>query len=129
MSKVRLQDLTWVEAEEKMKAGVPVIVPFGSQEQHGPHAPMGDFIITEAVAVAAAERAGAIVAPVIAGGYRGFDPAALTYGTAEHVAETFAAYGEMGDTDVIVRHLAEDQSEVLQSLERLGEVRALLQKS
>ena len=71
MSKVRLQDLTWVEAEEKMKAGVPVIVPFGSQEQHGPHAPMGDFIITEAVAVAAAERAGAIVAPVIAGGCSG----------------------------------------------------------
>ena len=69
MNKVRLQDLTWVEAEEKLKAGVPVIVPFGSQEQHGPHAPMGDFIITEAVAVAAAERAGAIVAPVIAGGY------------------------------------------------------------
>lgn len=69
MNKVRLQDLTWVEAEEKLKAGVPVIVPFGSQEQHGPHAPMGDFIITEAVAVAAAERAGALVAPVIAGGY------------------------------------------------------------
>ncbi|TMF66691.1 MAG: creatininase family protein [Chloroflexi bacterium] len=69
MNKVRLQDLTWVEAEEKLKAGVPVIVPFGSQEQHGPHAPMGDFIITEAVAIAAAERAGAIVAPVIAGGY------------------------------------------------------------
>ena len=69
MNKVRLQDLTWVEAEQKMKAGVPVIVPFGLQEQHGPHAPMGDFIITEAVAVAAAERAGAVVAPVIAGGY------------------------------------------------------------
>ena len=44
MNKVRLQDLTWVEAKEKLKAGVPVIVPFGSQEQHGPHAPMGDFL-------------------------------------------------------------------------------------
>jgi creatinine amidohydrolase len=66
---VRLQDLTWVEVRDKVKENLPVIVPFGSQEQHGPHAPMGDFIICERVAVAAAERAGALVAPVIAGGY------------------------------------------------------------
>jgi hypothetical protein len=32
----------------------------------------------------------------------------------------------MGYTDVIVRHLAEDQSEVLASFARLGEVRAAL---
>jgi hypothetical protein len=32
----------------------------------------------------------------------------------------------MGYTDVIVRHLAEDQSEVLASLERLASVRAAL---
>jgi creatinine amidohydrolase len=69
MDRVRMQDLTWVEVEEKMKQDLPVIVPFGSQEQHGPHAPMGDFVICERVAVAAAERAGALVAPVIAGGY------------------------------------------------------------
>ena len=69
MARVRLQDLTWVEVREKARAGVPVIIPFGSQEQHGPQTPMGDFAICEAVAVAAAERAGAIVAPVIAAGY------------------------------------------------------------
>jgi hypothetical protein len=32
----------------------------------------------------------------------------------------------MGYTDLIVRHLAEDQGEVLKSLERLGRVRELL---
>ncbi|HKY50190.1 MAG TPA: creatininase family protein [Candidatus Limnocylindria bacterium] len=69
MNKVRMQDLTWVEVEERMRADVTVLVPFGSQEQHGPHAPMGDFMICEAIAVAVAERTGSIVAPVIAGGY------------------------------------------------------------
>jgi len=69
MNKVRLQDLTWVEVQQKVQDGAPVIVPFGSQEQHGPHAPMGDFIICERVAVDAAERTGAVVAPVIAAGY------------------------------------------------------------
>src|SRR5450756_580098 len=69
MNKVRLQDLTWVEVQQKVQDGAPVIVPFGSQEQHGPHAPMGDFIICERVAVDAAERSGAVVAPVIAAGY------------------------------------------------------------
>jgi alkanesulfonate monooxygenase SsuD/methylene tetrahydromethanopterin reductase-like flavin-dependent oxidoreductase (luciferase family) len=62
----------------------------------------------------------------VAAGYRGFRPEALTYGSAQQVAERLAAYAEMGYTDVIVRHLAEDQQEVLRSLERLGEVRELL---
>ena len=68
MNKVRLQDHTWVEVREKMREGAPVVIPFGSQEQHGPHAPMGDFVICERVAMAAAERAGALVSPAIAGG-------------------------------------------------------------
>ena len=65
MNKVRLQDMTWKEVEEKLKAGATVIVPFGSQEQHGPQTPMGDFMICERVAMAVAERTGAVVAPVI----------------------------------------------------------------
>ncbi len=39
------------------------------------------------------------------------------------------AYADMGYTDVIVRHLAEDQGEVLASLERLGAVREALASS
>jgi alkanesulfonate monooxygenase SsuD/methylene tetrahydromethanopterin reductase-like flavin-dependent oxidoreductase (luciferase family) len=67
-----------------------------------------------------------VAEPVVAAGYRGFRPEALTYGGAQQVAERLAAYAEMGYTDVIVRHLAEDQQEVLRSLERLAEVRELL---
>jgi alkanesulfonate monooxygenase SsuD/methylene tetrahydromethanopterin reductase-like flavin-dependent oxidoreductase (luciferase family) len=64
--------------------------------------------------------------PVIAAGYRGFHPEACTYGSAEEVAERFAAYAAMGYTDVIVRHLIDDQDEVLRSFERLAEVRDLV---
>ena len=42
----------------------------------------------------------------------------------DRVAEAFADLGAAGCTDVIVRHLADDQDEVLASFERLGAVRA-----
>jgi alkanesulfonate monooxygenase SsuD/methylene tetrahydromethanopterin reductase-like flavin-dependent oxidoreductase (luciferase family) len=67
-----------------------------------------------------------IAEPVVAAGYRGFRPEAVTHGGPETVAARFAAYAEMGYTDVIVRHLADDQAEVLASIERLAEVRELL---
>ncbi len=73
-----------------------------------------------------AEDAARVAKPVVDGGYRGFRPEACTYGSAEQVAEQLAPYGEMGYTDVIVRHLVDDQSEVLRSLERLGAVREAL---
>ena len=101
MDRVRMQDLTWVEVQERMKQDLPVIVPFGSQEQHGPHAPMGDFVICERVAVAAAERAGALVAPVIAGGYSEyFKPYP---GTISLRSETLAAVLE-DYVDCLTRH-------------------------
>lgn len=59
-------------------------------------------------------------------GYRGFDPAALVCGTAEEVAGEFRALGELGYTDVIVRHLVDDQSMVLASMGRLREVRGMV---
>lgn len=67
-----------------------------------------------------------VAGPVVAAGYRGFDPSACTYGSVEQVTEQLGAYAQMGYTDVIVRHLAEDQGEVLASYARLGEVRAAL---
>ena len=67
-----------------------------------------------------------VAGPIVAGGYRGFDPSACTYGSAQQVTERLGTYAEMGYTDVVVRHLAEDQSEVLASFARLGEVRAAL---
>jgi len=67
-----------------------------------------------------------VAGPVVAGGYRGFDPSACTYGSAEQVTEKLGAYAAMGYTDVIVRHLAEDQNEVLESFARLAGVREAL---
>ncbi len=67
-----------------------------------------------------------IAGPVIEGGYRGFDPDALVIGGPERVTEQLADLESMGYTDVLVRHLVADQSEVLGSFERLGRVAAAL---
>ena len=56
-----------------MTAKKPVILlPFGSQEEQGPHAPMGDFMLTETVAAKVAEASGSIVAPTIPFGWADF---------------------------------------------------------
>jgi alkanesulfonate monooxygenase SsuD/methylene tetrahydromethanopterin reductase-like flavin-dependent oxidoreductase (luciferase family) len=65
--------------------------------------------------------------PVITRGYRGFDAAALCVGGPEKVTASFADLAEMGFTDVITRHLADDHAEVLKSYERLSEVRTNVQ--
>lgn len=70
--------------------------------------------------------AGRVAEPVVAGGYRGFDPAALVVGGIAETVDAFGELGELGYTDVVVRHLADDQTEVLRSYERLAEVRAQL---
>jgi alkanesulfonate monooxygenase SsuD/methylene tetrahydromethanopterin reductase-like flavin-dependent oxidoreductase (luciferase family) len=67
-----------------------------------------------------------VAGPIVAAGYRGFDPSACTHGSPEEVIERLGEYAAMGYTDVIVRHLAEDQAEVLKSYERLAGVREAL---
>ena len=67
-----------------------------------------------------------VAAPVLAAGYGGFPADALVVGGPDEVAAGFRALGDIGYTDVIVRHLAEDQAEVLHSLERLAAVRTNL---
>jgi alkanesulfonate monooxygenase SsuD/methylene tetrahydromethanopterin reductase-like flavin-dependent oxidoreductase (luciferase family) len=60
---------------------------------------------------------------VLARGYRGFDTAACVVGGPDRVAEQLRGYAAMGYTDVIVRHLVDEQHEVLASTERLAGVR------
>jgi alkanesulfonate monooxygenase SsuD/methylene tetrahydromethanopterin reductase-like flavin-dependent oxidoreductase (luciferase family) len=67
-----------------------------------------------------------VAGPIRTGGYRGFDPAALVIGTVDEVTEKFRALGAMGYTDVIVRHVIDDQPRVLDSLARLADVRKQL---
>ena len=67
-----------------------------------------------------------VAGPVLARGYRGFDPSAPVAGPVAKVVEAFGALRDMGCTDVIIRHLAEDQAEVVKSFDRLAEVRTIL---
>ena len=53
----RIAELTAPEAAERLATGACAILPMGSLETHGPHAPMGDFLLAEAVCVRVAERA------------------------------------------------------------------------
>ena len=59
-------------------------------------------------------------------GYRGIPAEALIAGSIDEIAAQFNILGEFGYTDVIVRHLSNDQPTVLGSLERLEKVRAAL---
>jgi creatinine amidohydrolase len=70
--KSQLEDLTFVEFRERLKDDPLIIVPLGSQEEQGPSAPMGDFMLTKALARRVAEQTGAIAAPVIPFGYADF---------------------------------------------------------
>ena len=71
----------------------------------------------------------AVAGDIVKRGYRGFDPAALVWGSVEQVTEKFRALAGMGYTDVIVRHLTDDQKDVLGSLERLARVREALRSA
>ena len=60
---------TWLDVEEYLKRSKGVMIPVGSMEQHGPTGHIGtDAICAEAVALAASEQAGALVAPTISVG-------------------------------------------------------------
>lgn len=89
--------------------------------------PPGATVIRRDVHVGAdgadAER---VAGPVLARGYRGFHPDAPVVGDVASVAEQFRSLAEQGFDEVLVRHLAEDQDEVLASFGRLAEVRALV---
>ncbi len=68
----------------------------------------------------------AVAGPIVSRGYRGMAPEALVAGTIDDVVERFRALGAMGYTDVIIRHLTDDQPAVLASMARLADVRKAL---
>ena len=59
-------------------------------------------------------------------GYRAAPPEALVAGSAEEVAERFRRFAEMGYTEILIRHLTNDQPRILGSLQRLAAVGAAL---
>lgn len=71
-------------------------------------------------------EAAAVKEAAVARGYRGFPPEALVAGTVESVAEHLASFAATGVTEILCRHLTNDQDAVLASMARLGEVRQRL---
>jgi creatinine amidohydrolase len=70
MTKLRLADLTSGEAKTRLANRPTILLPMGSLEDQGPHAPMGDYLLADAIALRIAERAvalgaDALVAPVL----------------------------------------------------------------
>lgn len=69
--RVAMSEMSWRTYAGKIAAGAPILLPVGSLEQHGYHMPLSvDTLIPQALAIAAARRLGAVVAPPIAYGYK-----------------------------------------------------------
>jgi alkanesulfonate monooxygenase SsuD/methylene tetrahydromethanopterin reductase-like flavin-dependent oxidoreductase (luciferase family) len=71
-------------------------------------------------------EARAVLNEAVRQGYRGVPGEALIAGSIDEVTDQFRRYGDIGYTDVLVRHLTNDQPKVLGSLERLAAVQAAL---
>ena len=68
-------------------------------------------------------EAQAVLQQALSRSYRGMPAEALIDGSVDEVAEQFRTFGKIGYTDILVRHLTNDQPKVLGSLERLAAVR------
>jgi creatinine amidohydrolase len=62
-TKIYFQNMTMKEVEERLKKNDVIIIPLGSTENHGPHAPLGEdvFLVTR-MAELVAEKTGCTVA-------------------------------------------------------------------
>jgi creatinine amidohydrolase len=89
---VKLGELTWQEAEERIAAGAVAVVPVGAFEQHGKHMPLDtDWRLVSHVAEAAAMKASAkvpvVLLPTI---WTGFSPHHMQFkGTVSLSLSTF----------------------------------------
>src|SRR3954453_3471906 len=64
-----IAEMTFREFEAIIPDNPVILLPMGSQEEHGPMAPMGDFMLTQAIAERVAEASGALAAPTVPFGY------------------------------------------------------------
>jgi alkanesulfonate monooxygenase SsuD/methylene tetrahydromethanopterin reductase-like flavin-dependent oxidoreductase (luciferase family) len=71
-------------------------------------------------------EAQAVLQQALSQSYRGMAAEALIAGSVEEVAAQFRTFAPMGYTEILVRHLTNDQPKVLGSLERLAAVRKVL---
>lgn len=66
---MRLGEMTWTEVREAIEAGATAVVPIGSIEEHGPHSPMGDYIVTDEIAARSTDLSGDVMVPMMPFGY------------------------------------------------------------
>lgn len=113
MTKFRMGELTGGEMRELAGHKPVILLPLGSHEDQGPHAPMGDYLSAEGVATRIAERATAdgirtLVAPVLPFGgadYFGSMPGGISLSQATLravLADMFACLLRHGFTRLIV---------------------------
>lgn len=69
---LHLARMTQAEAARRLADNPVILLPLGSQEGQGPHVPMGDYRLSEALAERIACRSGALVAPALPFGYADF---------------------------------------------------------
>jgi creatinine amidohydrolase len=68
---VNMTDLTWREYRDLIARSVPITVPLGSVEQHGPHLPLGtDWMLITELCRRVARAIDGIVAPPLMYGYK-----------------------------------------------------------
>jgi len=69
---VLMSELSWCEYQRRIiDEQLPVLLPVGAIEQHGPHLPLAtDLLITQAIAEHTAKRVGGVVAPPLCYGYK-----------------------------------------------------------
>jgi creatinine amidohydrolase len=61
-----LEEMTWPEVADAARANLPVVLPLGSTEQHGPHLPLNtDVVIPVAIASEAGRQLDLVVAPAV----------------------------------------------------------------
>jgi creatinine amidohydrolase len=61
-----MEEMTWVEVRDAAAAGLPVVLPVGATEQHGPHLPLNtDCVIPVGIALEVAKRLPLVVAPPV----------------------------------------------------------------
>ncbi|MGH2406323.1 MAG: creatininase family protein [bacterium] len=66
---MRLGELSWTAVQEAIKGGAAAIIPLGSIEEHGPHAPMGDYMAIHDIAGRTGEATGDLVIPTMPFGF------------------------------------------------------------
>ena len=64
--------MTAPEFQQRMQDDPVIILPLGSMEQHGPACPMGDFRLTEKLAIHVAQHCGCLVAPTMPFGHANY---------------------------------------------------------